>query len=662
MPSLLHQDASAEREANEKGSQVMYSNNPIHDLGNMYGASAVGAVNIYNDASANQRVSSAGVDALAQGGDIYFGSGLYPATTPTQKGLLGHEMNHAVLQQRGESPTGVAQGGFLDWINDFLRTPYRKNRDKVPETEAGGTWKSEEETNDLDESVLVNHYNMPKIVKDSAMENDRLEGLWQNPVFETHTFVPNKEVDDQPAQSLHSYVGLRYTYFDKRFCMYKRVRAKFGFGSKGLSNNFYYQSDMSTETPLKTENVQGLAYEMERMGRETYWLLWNNCNHFTQRSAMAAGASLPAQLHNTRGGPYGAHLNIGEAASVYAGENAKNAADGTRFFQGGASYYGQMSEKFKLLNSFYPMAVTAAKSDGCPLDKNPELLAALTNLDTLSKTFFHNYNNATAEEMTQQKEDFIRDVQAIKAAKDGVLLATAQRTHPRLNFVVLKVMATAETEQHSRYPAIRKFDDMTPQEKEGYMTTVNVETNTLSDLLDEESQNGLGPNSDPKTRKAHVANMDVILYSRGLEHESAWKPIADVLGFSNLPEEISAEDINALSPRLEALWEESKDTPNNNIFLSFDAAKAAKANMPSERTAEYMLVLGLNGCARLKDMITYLALEKIEKGGAPSKEKDRVDAIQNLLATLTRLMRKTRVLFQREYAEYLHEEDLDAVQ
>lgn len=92
---------------------------------------------------------------------------------------------------------------------------------------------------------------------------------------------------------------------------------------------------------------------MKQMGNNPYKLFSNNCNHFTQRAAMAAGARLPAQIHNTREGPYGAHLNLGEAASECAGENAQNAADGTRFFQGGHTRSGQMAEEFKLLITFF---------------------------------------------------------------------------------------------------------------------------------------------------------------------------------------------------------------------------------------------------------------------------------------------------------------------
>ena len=111
----------AEREADKIGLEFAHSNDVVKDMSRAYNVD-FSNIKVHTDSAADNKVKSAGKDALAQGNDIFFGKGIFESSDPAAKGLVAHEFAHTMQQgaaMGGEmaveesAPMGVAQGGSL---------------------------------------------------------------------------------------------------------------------------------------------------------------------------------------------------------------------------------------------------------------------------------------------------------------------------------------------------------------------------------------------------------------------------------------------------------------------------------------------------------------------------------------------------------------------
>ena len=120
---MLLENEAAEREANEVAYRFMNSEDVLADMRRAYPGRLDG-VHVHDDAAADARVSAAGRDGIASGGDIYLKQGLLSSREPEDRGLIAHEMTH-VMQQSGDGAGaglqesvsyGEEQGGLRDWF------------------------------------------------------------------------------------------------------------------------------------------------------------------------------------------------------------------------------------------------------------------------------------------------------------------------------------------------------------------------------------------------------------------------------------------------------------------------------------------------------------------------------------------------------------------
>lgn len=463
MKGELYSNANAEQEANETGSAFMNSHNIMGDLGQTYGASRVSSVNLHSDTDAQQRTRAAGVDAMASGNNIYFGRGAYPANTPASRGLLAHEMTHVMQQQQGRAPRGAAQGGFLDWFQNLFRSNDSQETDSAAsETEeepadinAGPGWKDDfESENEVDESVVVRD-TLPKRFEQWAHDSNIQEGIWQNPVFESHAFLPREGIDNRSFTSIHSFIGLRYTTMEGSYVKrYARKRIRVGLGMQGPADNSMLQTDISTETPIKPEKVKAVCDRIEERGNDCYNLLTYNCNHFAKEMAEIAGARLPAQLHDSVLGPAGAYTNIGTAATNFAG---KKTLDDTRFFQGGSAASGQMYKKGDFMKSYVSEAKSAARFDMCPFMFHSELRENVERLGQMTAAFSNYYNSQYAQYDSEQSA-FQAEARDIRQGVKDVVGTQTFISHPRVNIATLKLTAMVDAMEAQRYPSMRRSE------------------------------------------------------------------------------------------------------------------------------------------------------------------------------------------------------------
>lgn len=134
MSKHLYESLRAEQEANKVAERFMDSSDVVGDMSRAFGQD-LSSVRIHTDEAAAQRVEGTGADAFTAGNDIFFGRGVFHQEDPASRGLLAHELTHA-MQQSGEggmaesAPAGARQGGILDW---FRR---KFNFRKRPEEEA----------------------------------------------------------------------------------------------------------------------------------------------------------------------------------------------------------------------------------------------------------------------------------------------------------------------------------------------------------------------------------------------------------------------------------------------------------------------------------------------------------------------------------------------
>lgn len=122
----------AEQEANRIGMKFAHSNDVVQDMSRAYHVD-FSDIKVHTDSAADSRVRAAGKDALAQGGELFFGKGIFESSEPEDKALVAHEFAHTMQQGAaggGEAavsesaPMGAEQGGIRDWFKGlFSRKP-----------------------------------------------------------------------------------------------------------------------------------------------------------------------------------------------------------------------------------------------------------------------------------------------------------------------------------------------------------------------------------------------------------------------------------------------------------------------------------------------------------------------------------------------------------
>ncbi len=496
----------AEDEATAVGRRFMQSRDVVGDMSRAYGTD-LSDVNIHTDEAAAQKTAGAGVDAFASGKDVFFAKGAFDAAKPESRGLLAHELSHTMQQSgsggmQASAPMGEMQGGMLDWFKRLFRTNNNDRAQERPQTvaqmqdegeldfgigfgdgasygidqeetemseeetteesgeettaeeEVPAQWRSEEDAkNSIDESSVLTRP-IPPELSEMSLQSSRRDGLWQNPVLETHSFVARSGMDGN-TKGLHSYTGLRFTMLDPTVKRYRRKEMKVGFGMGGLMDDTGSLADISTETPLTKNRMDTVLDTMAERSQLSYNFFTNNCNHFTQEVAKAGGATVPAELHDSILGPLAAYRNIGKAAE--GGEQ-----DRTRFFQGGGNV-GQMAQGSGFLESFYKQAESAARWDFCPFLLYPRLAEEARALGDIAREMaaYDNNNIVPDGEIT----NFLALMDRAKAQAKRVVELQLRVTHPRVNMASLKVAAIADQMRYSVEPKEeRSLEELTQTE------------------------------------------------------------------------------------------------------------------------------------------------------------------------------------------------------
>lgn len=97
--------ARAEQEADRIGSRFAYSSDVVADMSRAYHVD-FSNIQFHTDENAQQKVKAAGMDGLAQGNHLFFGSGILESNVPEDKELVAHELVHTMQQ-------GVVDGGNI---------------------------------------------------------------------------------------------------------------------------------------------------------------------------------------------------------------------------------------------------------------------------------------------------------------------------------------------------------------------------------------------------------------------------------------------------------------------------------------------------------------------------------------------------------------------
>ncbi len=307
------------------------------------------------------------------------------------------------------------------------------------------------------------------------VQNYTQEGPAQAPIFETHSFVPREAVDNEGMEHLHSFIGLRFTQMDKDSARYTRKRLKVGFGGGGsafadhgtLMNDYNTQADMSTETPIRRDQLEAVMNAIPAEANKPYNVLTHNCNHFTQSLAEMVGASVPAQLHDSVLGPIGAYKNLANAAEQ--GQQGR-----TRFFQGGGMGKSENSQMFgergkELVSRFTDTARSAARWDGLPFMLYPSLSGAAERVQEAAAPMKDYLGNPRLQsENDEQRVETI--VRSTTEAAENLIHLHLWKGHPRVNMAAMKVIAMANNLHSTLLPEHRPIGSYSEQELNAVLT------------------------------------------------------------------------------------------------------------------------------------------------------------------------------------------------
>ena len=384
------------------------------------------------------------------------------------------------------APLGAAQGGLLDWFRGMFggTSNEEAGADTMEETvgqTAGQANAAAEEQQWKDDSYGPMDLSLVTTKPDNNsplndyVQNYTQEGPAQAPIFETHSFVPREAVDNEGMEHLHSFIGLRFTQMDKDSARYTRKRLKVGFGGGGsafadhgtLMNDYNTQADMSTETPIRRDQLEAVMNAIPAEANKPYNVLTHNCNHFTQSLAEMVGASVPAQLHDSVLGPIGAYKNLANAAEQ--GQQGR-----TRFFQGGGMGKSENSQMFgergkELVSKFTDTARSAARWDGLPFMLYPSLSGAAERVQEAAAPMkdYLGIPRLQSENDEQRVETIVRST--TEAAEDLIHLHL-WKGHPRVNMAAMKVIAMANNLHSTLLPEHRPIGSYSEQELNAVLT------------------------------------------------------------------------------------------------------------------------------------------------------------------------------------------------
>ena len=380
------------------------------------------------------------------------------------------------------APLGAAQGGLLDWFRGmFGGTSNEEAGDETGEETAGQANAAAEEQQWKDDSYGPMDLSLVTTKPDNGsplkdyVQNYTQEGPAQAPIFETHSFVPREAVDNEGMEHLHSFIGLRFTQMDKDSSRYIRKRLKVGFGGGGsafadhgtLMNDYNTQADMSTETPIRRDQLEAVMNAIPAEANKPYNVLTHNCNHFTQSLAEMVGASVPAQLHDSVLGPIGAYKNLANAAEQ--GQQGR-----TRFFQGGGMGKSENSQMFgergkELVTRFTDTARSAARWDGLPFMLYPSLSGAAERVQEAAAPMkdYLGIPRLQSENDEQRVETIVRST---TEAAENLIHLHLWKGHPRVNMAAMKVIAMANNLHSTLLPEHRPIGSYSEQELNAVLT------------------------------------------------------------------------------------------------------------------------------------------------------------------------------------------------
>ena len=377
--------------------------------------------------------------------------------------------------------TGSDTGTGADTSVDVLPPPDQTTGTDTTDAPQPSAWDrpmndSEFITNIPNEQVGQPIFNLEK--------NDKSEDVKTRPVFETHSFMPREEIDEQSSMHLHSFMGLRYTKLNRKTGRLERKRAKIGYGGSGspfstagFLDDTHTQADISTETAIPMDRFNSVVASVDQVAKNIeaqkrgekdgegfsgfYNVISNNCNNFVEHMARVAGATVPANLHHSWLGPAGAYKQLAQAAE-------QGQQGDTRFFQGGGKGWGQMSRanRLQFLLGYSGEAQRALSVDGIKLEEDADFRGLITEL-SVNAALLAQYLSEDSGSLVSTDQDladldnFLNDV---RASVRNVVEYHHKKPHPRMNISALKVEALATVVRNSFFEKERGIEDLTQTE------------------------------------------------------------------------------------------------------------------------------------------------------------------------------------------------------
>ncbi len=397
-----------------------------------------------------------------------------------QPNLIENDMGGG-NERLNEAPPGGPGNNIIEFDPSRGRNDAnnRANEPVEEEQEEEDFWRESQNPDDYIAKVPTNESFL------SGFERGSRESVKMKPVFETHTFVHEREVDEDTGP--HSFMGLRFTKLDPIRGRLTRRHIKIGFGSMhgrpmgtgNLMDEADSTADASTETPISMDNFNNVVGAIERTkgnidafsrrnafmrffggGKQEgtefsgkYNVLTNNCNDFVITMAKAAGAEVPAQLHKSIFGPYQAKKNLANAAEQ------GQLAGGTRVKQLGKvlGYRGQMSRAHgegenrheagwdRFLSNYMDDVRRSLGIDGIDLTRVPELeeLLSVVNQDALRLRGYLQRLTRTNRRRRDVPENLEGEITTITADVRRAIEFHTTKKHPRLNISLMRVEALA---------------------------------------------------------------------------------------------------------------------------------------------------------------------------------------------------------------------------
>lgn len=160
MSKKLYLNQAAEREATDIGRKFMNSSDVVGDMSRAYGTD-LSSVRIHTDDGAARRTAERGTDAFSTGKDVFFARNAFNKNDPASRGLLAHELGHALQQGVGgetgrltqSAPMSAEQGGIKDWFRGRRGQPAAAGTTGLAEHRANLSEQTEEQQGNAREHV-----------------------------------------------------------------------------------------------------------------------------------------------------------------------------------------------------------------------------------------------------------------------------------------------------------------------------------------------------------------------------------------------------------------------------------------------------------------------------------------------------------------------------